>query len=646
MDIKIQENGKVIRVFINNPQHKVDFPFEGKDTSIEGIRQIKILESDSPFQEGQKGLLIKIPITLDDHIYGLGEKAYELDRKRMRLQSWNVDVGGAFEKYGWHDDPMYVSIPFFIVVSPEYAKGYFINSPSRIIFDFGVYEYDKINIFVPDDSLEFFIINGDSVEEIIENYANITGKPFLIPEWALGYQISRFSYYPQDYVLEIAKRHQKGFRITSVYLDIHYMDRFKIFTWDKERFPDPKRLSNDLQTLGVKLITIVNPCVNVNQNYKEFKEAIEEGILVDSPKGVFVSSMWPGNCAWIDFFNEKAREWWKEKIKWWVKEYGVGGIWLDMNEPTDISAKNNMLSLALDSIHHTDKGDAKHFHVRNAYPYYQAMATYEGLKEAGLEPFILSRSGYAGIQKYAAIWTGDNYQEWEDLKLQTVLILGLSISGVPYVGCDLSGWNARSIKAPPDDLELITRYFETALFFPIFRSHKTINGIDQEPYNLPSIYSERIKNLINLRYRFLPYLAALARESSETGHPILRPLAYRYWKDNEVYKIDDEYLVGDYLLYAPYLEKVRERDVYLPEGKWISFWSNEEYEGKKWIHVSGDLPIFVRFNSVIPLDAGDGIDLMVYGNGRIKLYDGSVVEYNNGKVTASKVKINKIIVKG
>ncbi|MCY0859877.1 MAG: alpha-glucosidase MalA [Sulfolobaceae archaeon] len=655
MHIIVEKNdNEVLRVTINNPTHKVDFEFKGKEVSVEEVKDVNIVEAESPFSElkGQRGLLLKIPLSLDDHIYGLGEKAFGLDRKRMRLQTWNVDVGGVFDKYGWHDDPMYVSIPFFIVVSPKSVKGYFVNSPSRVIFDFGVYEYDKINIFVPDDSLEFFIINGKSVEEIVEKFTDITGKPFLPPEWALGYQISRFSYYPQDYVLEIVRRHlEKGYRVTSVYLDIHYMDAFRIFTWDRERFPDPKRLAEELEKMGVKLITIINPCLNVNQHYKEFKEAIEEEILVDSPRGIFVASMWPGNCAWVDFFNEKARNWWKEKIKWWVKEYGVGAIWLDMNEPTDIGNRQNMMVLTLDSIHHTSNGEATHFHVRNAYPYYQAMATYEGLREAGIDkPYILSRAGYAGIQKYAAVWTGDNYQEWDDLRLQTVLVLGVSISGEPYVGCDLSGWNSRNQKAPYDDLELLARYYEVALFFPVFRAHKVITGIDQEPYNLPSLYAERIKFLINLRYRFLPYLLALAREAHEAGHPILRPLVYRYWQDEEVYKIDDEYTVGDYLLYAPYLDKQRERDIYLPEGKWISFWSDEEFEGKKWIHVSGkDLPLFIRYNSIIPLDSGDGsLDLVVYGeNAKIELYDGNVVELSRGKITLSKkAKVNEVVVKG
>ncbi len=648
MELEVTRKGKTTRVRVNRPTHGVPFPFEGE--RVGELKEVKVEESYSPFEKGERGILVKVPLSLDDHVFGLGEKAFPLDRKRTRLTTWNVDAGGAFEKYGWHIDPMYVSVPFFVLVSPERVRGFFFNSPSKVVFDFGLLEYDKINVFVPDDSLEFFYFQGESFEEILEEYVKLTGKPFLLPEWAMGYQISRFSYFPQEAVIEVVKRHlREGFKVTAVYLDIHYMDEFKAFTWDKERFPEPKRMAEELHSMGVKLITILNPCVKVDQRYPVFKEAVQREVLVESEKGIYVGEMWPGNCAWVDFLNPEAREWWKEKVREWAREFKVDGIWLDMNEPTDLSRRDKYLTLR-GAKHRTEEGEVDHERVRNAYPYFQSMATYEALKEAGLTPFILSRSGYSGIQRFSAVWTGDNYHEWDDLRLQTTLALGLSISGIPYVGCDIGGWNSRNEKSPPDDLELLTRYFEVALFFPLFRSHKNISGMDQEPYNLPSVYRERVKYLLDLRYKFLPYLLALAREAHETGHPVLRPLVYKYWKDREVYAIDDEYLVGDSILYAPYLKKERERLVYLPEGKWADFWEDKVYEGRRWIEVKGDRPpIFMKFNSLVPLDAGDGeLEVVAFGEGRIKLYSGITLRYEGGelKVEGGEVKVRKVTVKG
>ncbi|TRM87932.1 alpha-glucosidase, partial [Sulfolobus sp. A20-N-G8] len=211
-------------------------------------------------------------------------------------------------------------------------------------------------------------------------------------------------------------------------------------------------------------------------------------------------------------------------------------------------------------------GKFYHWQVRNAYPYYEAMATFEGFRKAGRsEVFILSRAGYAGIQRYASIWTGDNTPSWDDLRLQLKLVLGLSISGVPYVGIDIGGFQGRGFYEIENSPELLMRYYQLALFFPFYRSHKATDGIDSEPLNLPSFYKEKVKEAINIRYKFLPYLYYLVKESNLYGHPIVRPLFYEFQDDESCYYIDDEYMVGKFLLYAPIVYPNQEkRRVYLP----------------------------------------------------------------------------------
>ncbi|MFB6471177.1 MAG: TIM-barrel domain-containing protein, partial [Vulcanisaeta sp. AZ3] len=531
MRIRVERNDGMFRVSINEPRPIVKFSFSGVEVSVKELpEELLILESTSPIHirgyEGVKGIIVQRKLGLDEHVYGLGEKAFDLDRRRATYQLWNTDVA-AVTKYGWYIDPMYVNVPFLMIVRKDGVVGYLFNSASRILVDVGMRIYDKLTAFVPEESLELYIFSGKNVEEVLEKYTELTGRPFLIPEWALGYQISRYSYYPQDRVLEIVKRHlDNGFKVSVVYLDIDYMDSYKMFTWDSNKFPDPRQLTNELHRFGVRVITIFDPCLRVDQNYELFKEAL--GLFVETGKGeIFTGPMWPGVCAWIDFGNPKAREWWAEKVRDWVSRYGVDGIWLDMNEPAVLGRVTKDSTIEETAMHNLSDRRVTHAQFHNAYAYYEAIATQEGLRRASLEPFILSRAGFAGIQSFAAVWTGDNIPSWDDLKLQVVLALGLSISGIPYVGCDLGGFAGRQWGGVgPTDLDLLVRYYQVALFFPVFRSHGAPDNIDKELYNLPRPWADKVREVIRLRYEFLPYLSALALEAHERGHPILRPLVY------------------------------------------------------------------------------------------------------------------------
>jgi alpha-glucosidase len=618
--VKVERSNKIFRIIINEPKPIVKYEFKGEEVDVENLFNMEI-------SEVKEGLEIKIPLKLETHILGLGEKAFEIDRRRVKLVMWNTDAYG----YKWGTDPLYVSIPFLIKVDDRIV-GYFFNSTSRLEFDIGYTNYDKLIVKIPEEDAEIFVFLGENIQEILELYTDLTGKPFLLPEWALGYQISRYSYFPQEYVEEIVEKHLKeGIKVSAIYLDIDYMSKYKIFTWDNRRFPNPKDLVRKLHSLGVKVITIIDPCVRLDQSYELFKDGL--GNYVENEDGtLYVDYLWPGLCVFPDFLNARTREWWRNLIRRWVSDYEIDGIWLDMNEPSVLGKRN----FNLKAVHNLDDGRRVfHERVHNAYSLFEAMATKDEVD------FVLSRAGYAGIQRYAAIWTGDNTSSWEDLSLQIALILGLSISGVPYVGCDIGGFAGRI-----NDYLLLYRYFQVALFFPIFRNHKSKDGSDQEIFLLPDYWKERIKDVIKLRYKFLPYLYALAKESHEKGHPIIRPLAYHYSKDENSFKINDEYLVGEYLLYAPQLYRETKRLVYLPEGKWLNWWTNEEYEGMEWIETNNEFPIFIRYNSIIPtieICNGNNLVLHIYGeSSEITLGDGTKVVYNNGKVI-SNLKDFKII---
>ncbi len=639
MLVEVEEAEGVYRIKVNEPLPPVDFGFRGRRSSKRPEDFGLVVRDEGRYVVVEKDLGIR------EHVLGLGEKAAELDRRRKRYTMNNTDPG-VYQKF---HDPLYVSIPFMISVRDGVATGYFVNSASEVVFDVGFEDYGKVKIKVPERGFELYVFEGPTIEKVIERYTDLTGRPFLPPTWAFGYMISRYSYYPQDKIIELVDElKREGFPVEAVFLDIDYMDSFKLFTWNKERFPDPKRFIEEMHSRGVKVITVVDPCVRADQNYDVFVSGLGKYCELDTGE-LFVGRLWPGNCVYPDFFKEEAREWWSDLVAKWLSQ-GVDGIWLDMNEPTDFSRVHHLrealrgLPIQLgdlkeysrfpDNVVHVFKGRrVPHPRIRNAYPYYEAMATFEGFERAGRsEVFILSRSGYAGIQKYAFLWTGDNTPSWDQMRLQLQLVLGLSISGVPLVGIDIGGFQGRNQREIDDSPEMLMRMFQLALFFPLFRTHKAPDGIDVEPIYMPSYYKEKVKEAIAVRYKFLPYMYLLAKEAHERGHPIVRPLFYEFQDDEDTYMIDDEYMLGKAVLYAPIIyPQVERRKVYLPRGaRWANYWTGEIQRG--WADSTHDLPIYIREGSIVPLSDND---LLVFGEGRADLGGVEAIS-EEGKISFSR----------
>jgi alpha-glucosidase len=541
------------------------------------------------FRSSGTSIVVRKELFGEEHVLGLGEKALRLDRRRVSVKMWNTD---AFE-YSWDSDPLYASIPFFISLRKGEATGYFIDSTAKIMFDVGIAEYDKIAITVPSKSFSFYVVKGPEIETVLESYATLTGLPAKIPDWALGHQISRYSYFPQKRVLEVVRDYQKhDYPVSCVHLDIDYMEDKKIFTWDTEKFPSPKKMIEELHSMGVKVVAILDPGIKMDQSFQVFREGI--GSYCETPNGeLSTGKVWPGECVFPDYLNSRGRDFWSSQVAKFVSESGLDGIWLDMNEP---AVFNNSRTLDENVVHKMDDGTKlEHSVAHNAYAYFQAKATFEALSKISKEPFILTRAGCAGIQKFAAMWSGDNTSSWENMRLQIPLLLSLSISGVPFVGCDVGGFTGNS--SP----ELLTRFYQMAAFFPIFRNHKSKEGNDQEPYRLPSKYQSEIKRAISLRYSVLSYLSNLALEASKLGHPIIRPLFYNYQDDEETYAINDEYMVGKFLLFAPIVrEGENQRDLYLPRGRWVEWGGNDVLKGGGWIRSEAEMPLFVRTDIAVP----------------------------------------------
>lgn len=600
------------RFRINSYRPVVEYDFHGRENRCDALKRLSISISDV---NGK--VLIEKPLLTTEHIYGVGERAYGLDRRMGSFKSINSDSYA----YSYKTDPLYASIPFFISVSDGIATGFFINFPGEIKFDFGNEIYDRITIAVSSDSLDFYVIEGPEVKGVIERYTDITGKPLTPAEWTLEHHISRYSYFPASSVLStVSKYKNSGYPVGAVYLDIDYQDQFNTFTWG-EKFGDQKSLISRLKDLGVRIVTIIDPYVKADQNLDLFRESLGK-LCERSSHEIYLERSWPGLSAFFDFFSSSTREFWGEKLLDWYRS-GISGVWIDMNEFSPSKTSVADPSDGGNVIFHTDNGPVDYRLARNAYPYFEAMSAYQALSRVEKQPFILSRSGYSGIQKYAFLWTGDNPSSWDDLKMQISLVLSLGVSGIPFTGCDLGGFVGHSTP------ELIEAYYRVAMFFPLYRNHKSKGDNDQELFRLPPGVQERIKSSISMRYLFMPYLYSIELESSATGHPVVRPMFYEFQDDENAHAAEDQMMIGSSLLYAPQMNPyVSSREVYLPAGTWYEFQSGRELKGPATVKSSEYHPIFIRKDSVVPIRLENGLGICVSGTGEID-------EAHMGKITSN-----------
>lgn len=555
--------------------------------------------------------------------YGLGEKAgATLSHDTQQFVMWNTDTYG----YPRGLDPIYQSIGFYTALRYEkytdgarpgrgLAYGLFFDNTSRAYFDMGKTDPARVTFGAASGELNYYVFTGGrerSPKKALEDYTNLTGRAPLPPLWALGNQQSRWSYYPESRVREVAR----GFRESRtpadvIYLDIDYMDGFRVFTWNKERFPDPSKLIADLRAEGFRVVLIVDPGVKVDPNYYAYTQGQAGGHFVKTADGKELNaSVWPGVCAFPDFTDAKAREWFGSLYQKNLDE-GVSGFWNDMNEPgvflSDETPKPDvyhhpMKTFPLDARHAGDGSPGTHARYHNVYGMQMARATFEGLKKLRPDsrPFVLTRAGYAGVQRFSAVWTGDNVASWDHFRLSLSMLMNLGVSGVPFVGADVGGFSGNP--SP----ELYTRWLQAAALTPFLRSHSENGSNPHEPYSFPKTYADINRASIELRYRLLPYVYTLFREHTQTGAPVMRPLWFEYPDDARTYLVDDEYLVGRDLLVAPVVtESVTKRRVYFPAGdKWVDWWTGKTYEGGKDADVDAPLerlPLYARAGAVIPV---------------------------------------------
>ncbi len=535
----------------------------------------------------------------DEYFFGLGEKAYGINRTEERFKNWNTDA----PFYRRESDPLYKSFPFFIGLKRfedgvRRAYGIYLDNSYRSEFDFGGQARQHVVFGAEGGALNYYVFMGPEVTDVIRRYTELTGRMPMPPRWSLGYQQSRWSYYPAREVRTLVQQfRERKIPLDVVHLDIHYMDGYRIFTWDKQNFPDPAGLIHDLREQGVKTVVIIDPGVKTDPGYPVYDEGLAADAFVKFPDGrVYEGSVWPGACHFPDFTKPGARAWFGGYYKD-LLEKGIAGIWTDMNEPS-----NHRYKTIPDLVLHDFEGrGGTHQEAHNIYGLMMTRATYEALREHAPDerPFVLTRSAFSGSQRYAAAWTGDNVSNWDHLRLTIPMLLSMGISGMPFCGSDVGGF----LDSPTP--ELFARWVQLGAFSPLFRNHTIFESQRQEPWSFGPRVEEISRRFIELRYRLLPLFYSLFDEHRRTGLPLMRPLFLHYPQDEKVLFMDDQFMLGEHLLIAPVLHKgATARQVYLPEGRWYDFWSGTTFAGGRETLVEArleDMPVFVRAGGIVPM---------------------------------------------
>lgn len=528
------------------------------------------------------------------HFYGFGEKTGHLDKKGYHYVNWNTDNPAP---HGETFDRLYQSVPFFIALNKDDAFGIFFDNHFETHFDMGRDNSKYYYFSAIDGNLDYYFIYGKSIKNVVKGYTTLTGTMPLPQKWTLGYQQCRWSYDSEERVMEIAENFRKrDIPCDTIYLDIDYMDGYRVFTWDNERFKNPEYMIKRLKDMGFKVVTIIDPGVKVDKNYKIYNEGLENNYFATDKNGItYVNEVWPGDAVYPDFLNSDVRKWWASNMKI-MMDYGISGIWNDMNEPASFRGP-----LPDDVLFNNDGTLVEHREVHNVYGHFMSKATYEGIKfETNKRPFVVSRAGYSGTQKYSTVWTGDNQSTWEHLRMSIPMLMNMGLSGMTFCGTDVGGFGHDC------SAELLSRWVQVGAFTPLFRNHSVIGTRDQEPWAFDEKTEDINRKYIKLRYKLIPYMYDTMWKSSISGSPFLRPLLFNYQSDENTYEINDEFICGDNILVAPVLEQGSKcRVVYLPKGNnWIDYWTKEEFEGGQYIIKNTPLdvcPIFIKSGTVIPV---------------------------------------------
>ncbi|MFH6991502.1 glycoside hydrolase family 31 protein [Flavobacterium sp. FlaQc-48] len=570
--------------------------------SIYDLNDLLILEDELGFHWEESyeygGNIVKMSKSSKDGecFYGLGDKATQMNLKGKRVENFATDQY-AYQK---EQDPLYKVVPFYIGLQNKQSYGIFFDNTFRTFFDFCQERRNVTSFWAEGGEMNYYFIYGPQMQDVVTTYTDLTGKPELPPLWVLGYHQCKWSYYPESKVKEITSKFRElKIPCDAIYLDIDYMEGFRCFTWNKNYFPDPKRMVAELAEDGFKTVVIIDPGIKIDKDYWVYQEALEKDYFCKRADGPYMKGkVWPGECNFPDYTNPVVREWWAGLFKELISDIGVKGVWNDMNEPAVMEVPNK--TFPMDVRHVYDGNPCSHRKAHNIYGTQMARATYHGVKRFAYpkRPFVITRSAYSGAQRYTSSWTGDNVATWEHLWIANIQVQRMSISGMGFTGSDIGGF------AEQPTGELYARWIQLGVFHPFCRTHSSGDHGNQEPWAFDEEVINITRKFVSLRYQLLPYLYTMFWQYIEEGIPMLKPLVYYDQDDTQTHYRNDEFIFGNQILVCPILEpNAIGRRMYIPRGEWYNYWTNEFSTGGRevWVDTKFDeIPVFVKAGAIIP----------------------------------------------
>lgn len=570
----------------------------------------------------------------DARIYGLGETVRGINKKGWVYESNNTDDPKHLETcHG-----LYASHNFFIYDSHDLRFGLFVDTPSRIAFDFGCTDPGKLQIRSEEPAADLYYITGESDLDIVRQFRGIIGRSYIPPKWALGFGQSRWSYMDEDEIREVVKNYKEsGIPLDMVYLDIDYMDHYKDFSVNENTFPDLKGFAKEMKDQGIHLVPIIDAGVKIEDGYDVYEEGKKKGYFCRKEDGEeLVAAVWPGQVHFPDFLDEDARKWFGD-LYGRLLDKGIDGFWNDMNEPAIFYTKDHLEEVfdQLDQykgknmdvrsffefrdlvanvsnnpedyrrFYHNFHGKKiRHDKVHNLYGYYMTRAAGEAFERLSPDKRVLmfSRASYIGMHRYGGVWTGDNASWWNHLLLNIQQMPGLNMCGFIYSGADTGGFGGDATE------DLVMRWTEFSIFTPLFRNHSAEGTRRQELYRFGR--KQDFANIVKIRYALIPYIYSEMMKAILNDGMYIMPLAFAYPDDERAAETEDQLLVGDSIMVAPVCRQNAEgRYVYLPEKmKMLRMRSPEDYDeeileaGDHFVRAKlNEVLVFVRPGKVLPL---------------------------------------------
>ncbi len=553
--------------------------------------------------EGRNIVTVKVGDDVD--LYGMGEVLGDLRRNGTETFLWNTD-NYTYRKHSGKQ--LYQSHPWVLGVRKDGTSfGVLIDNTYKQHFSLSRDIVDTCFSSAP----RVIIVETSSPQETVKRISSLTGTIEMPPIWALGYQQARFSYYPDSAVCKLADDFRKHkVPCDVIWMDIDYMDKRKVFTYDRQYFPHPSEVNAYLHDRGFKAVWMIDPGVKRDSSYSVYRSGCEIGAWVKDKDGNdAVGPVWPGDCVFPDYTKPSVRKWWAELTEDFMKD-GADGIWNDMNEPAVFNGTS--MTLSEDCKHEGGKSDSEGFslpagsHLRyhNVYGMLMVSATRQGVQKAlpGRRPFVLSRSNFMGGHRYSATWTGDNASTWDYLRASIPMSLNLGLSCQPFNGPDVGGFSGAS------DAELLAHWTAVGAFFPFFRNHSADNTPHQEPWSFGGKAENSVRTSVNRRYMLLPYIYTLFEEAARTGMPVMRPLFFADARDSTLRDKQEQFLLGGDLLITPRWTQ----SAAIPEGGWQVLPLEKDDDGIQPV-------VAQRGGSIVPLT-----EVMQntgkYAGGRITLY--------------------------